>query len=62
MKTVINPGGFMIFLKFFLFGLVFLAFWVFLLVFPEVRLFDRLESPSLVKGVFQGKMSVLTKK
>jgi len=30
-----------------------------LLLFPEVRLFKRRESPSPVKGVFQGKMSVL---
>lgn len=40
----------------FCFNLIwFLVFWGFLLVFPEVRLFNRLESPSLIKGVFEGK-------
>lgn len=50
MKTLFNPGGFLLFN---------VCFVVFLLVFPEVRLFNRLESPSVVKGVFQGKISVL---
>lgn len=55
MKTVINPGWFISYFVLVWFGFSFLGF--FLLVFPEVRFFSRLDSPALVQGVFWGEIS-----